>query len=56
MPGIAVCVAAPSAMKVPVVSTIVTRNAIDIAMMPEIGKLSPKCIGCGIAKIGALWT
>ncbi len=41
LPRILVLVAAPSAMKVPVVSTIVTRKAIAIATTPETGKLRP---------------
>ncbi len=41
LPRILVLVAAPSAMKVPVVSTIVTRKAIAIATTPEAGNVSP---------------
>ncbi|MCY1207009.1 hypothetical protein D9M72_185930 [compost metagenome] len=53
LPEIGRCVAAPSAMNVPVDSTMVTRKAIDMATMPEMGNDIPKCSGCGTAMMGA---
>ena len=56
LPSMRVCVAAPRAMKVPVVSTMVTRKAMDMATMPATGNVMPKVSGCGMAKTAASLT